>query len=127
MSDCACIYDGDNDGPSVSMTRMRKARKVNRCTECREAIRPGETYEHTTGCWDGRWSSFKTCLPCVEIRGALFCEGWTYSAVWGRIAEHLSDGGSVFGCVRELASVAAREKLTAFARDQMDLPSEDTR
>ncbi len=121
MSDCACIYDGDGDGPSVSMTRMRTARKPNKCSECRETIQPGQRYEHTSGCWDGRWSSFKTCEPCVEIRDALFCEGWTYGFIWARVGEHLNEGGSVIGCIKELETVAAKEKLAAFERERLGL------
>ena len=116
MSECGCIYDGGADyGAEVSLTRMRTARKPTKCGECREAIVPGQRYELTTGRWEADWCSFKTCEPCVEIRTALFCEGFTYTAMWEGVSDYIAGGGKVLPCVTKLASVAAKEKLTALA------------
>lgn len=64
---CNCSTD---DGPSCFRARRRKARKEHRCVECYKTIAVGETYEYTSGVWDGVGDSFKTCLRCVVLREA---------------------------------------------------------
>lgn len=61
--------DVDIETPTVFLERWRRARKPNACTVCREPIRPGERYHHSTGLWDGVWMSFKHCARCW----LLFC------------------------------------------------------
>lgn len=87
-----------------------KARKTHQCTECGNAIQPGENYERTTAKWVGDLSTFKTCLLCVEIRNKFSCAGgWSFGCVWEDLTEglfwHLT-----FGCLEGL-SPAAREKV----------------
>jgi len=64
-----CYCDGEEgELPTVSTVAWRKARKAHRCCECKDLIRPGERYEHTTGLWDGRWETYRTCDDCVDTR-----------------------------------------------------------
>lgn len=65
----------------------------------------------------------KTCLACAEIRGALFCEGWTYSNVWEDIHGHWDNGGNILGCIDALATVAAKEALAQAWREYHEVPS----
>lgn len=91
MIDCCCV-DVD-EGVDFDCHAVRKARKAYQCDECNEAIRPGERYEYTSTLYDGDWSCFRTCLPCVGIRRDFFgcgfyygrmredfreCQGWDY-------------------------------------------------
>jgi hypothetical protein len=48
--------------------KIRTSRKTHRCEECHGEIRPGEKYEHVSGCWDYGVSTFKTCERCVDLR-----------------------------------------------------------
>ena len=58
MSDVASVY-------SVSYP---KARREHRCCECNRIIKPGEEYQLYKGCWDGKWSDYKTCQECADQR-----------------------------------------------------------
>lgn len=80
--ECACICDSgwDADGPSVFNERRFIARKNHACCECGGVIRPGERYERTDGCWDGRWETYKTCGICLRIRGE-YCCSWVYGGL----------------------------------------------
>ena len=64
-----CISD---DGPDVFTEEWRKARKLHRCCECGSKIEIGEIYEYVKGLWDGRWSDYKSCLKCADLRDALY-------------------------------------------------------
>lgn len=83
---CSCICSFDYDPASVYHEKIRKARKEHICCECRETIKPGEKYEHVSGCWDGSWSTYKTCLVCLNIRKDLCCGSWLFGelrdAIW---------------------------------------------
>jgi len=106
----ACIYSsGDCGQPEVCGTLIVKARKPQKCCECHDSISPGERYEIVSGKWEGEWSSFKTCLPCKEIREAFCCEGWVYSTLW-EDAEGFLEKLST-GCLEKLITAAAKEKL----------------
>jgi hypothetical protein len=107
----ACIYTsaGENQAEVCGML-MVKARKPATCCECGDPIRPGDRYEVTSGKWDGEWSSFKTCLPCKEIRETFCCEGWVYGTLWRDAAESIFEGLTT-GCVAKLETAAAKEKL----------------
>lgn len=56
------------DYPSVYSVRTRVARKEHRCVECCGTIAKGETYHLFSGCWEGRWSDYKTCPDCQQLR-----------------------------------------------------------
>jgi hypothetical protein len=107
----ACVYSsGDDNPPEVCGTLIVKARKPQKCCECREAINPGDRYEMVSGKWEGQWSSFKTCLPCKEIRETFCCEGWTYGTLWSDADDSLFETMTT-GCVARLTTAAAKEML----------------
>ena len=86
---CSCAITIDHDGgPDVCTESLRVARKVHKCCECHREIKPGETYEHVRGLWDGYWSTYKTCADCKSVRDALFCS-WSYETLWDDVRETL--------------------------------------
>lgn len=115
-----CLYMGDSGNtPSVFFERIITARKPQTCYECGDPIRPGDRYEFVSGCWDGGWASFHTCLTCREIRNEFSCEGWVYET----LREATEEG--MFPCWKEqgpfdwLAKVsdAAGAKLKGWYRE----------
>lgn len=114
--DCACVYvDEHGDTPSFYNESLRTARKAHACGECKRVIAPGETYESTTGCWDGRIDRYKTCADCVSVRAAFFCERWNFGEIWWDLREHLNEvcwGGDApsSDCITPLTK-AARDKV----------------
>lgn len=109
----ACIFSSGGDNPAeLCGVLIVKARKPAVCCECRETIEPGERYEMVSGKWDGEWSSFKTCLPCKEIREAFCCEGWTYMTLWDDAAQGFFETMTT-GCLEKLTTAAAKAKLVA--------------
>lgn len=61
MCDC-----DDFERPSFYRSVTRVARKRHRCSECGGLITPNSRYQYSCGVWEGEWSSYKTCLNCVE-------------------------------------------------------------
>ena len=111
---CGICIDGRDDGDTAEFIDEKdvKARKTHKCCECGDVISIGTTYERTVGKWrDGtkNINTFRTCLPCAEIRRALCCDGWTYTMLWEEfenIAESLTTG-----CLEQLTTAAAKAKL----------------
>lgn len=85
-----CPLDGnDGDGPSCFTMSTPKACKEHVCYECREKIPAGSKYQKHTGVWDGRPDTFKTCLPCAELRNHFSCNrGWLYGELWSGLREN---------------------------------------
>ena len=109
---CCPLYGGDDEGPKVELTRIRTARMPHTCSECDEQIAPGQKYEITTGCWDGGWSTYKTCMSCREIRNHFACgSGWTFTQVWDQIESHFFPGMVAGGPCMEGLSPAAKARL----------------
>lgn len=110
---CACVaVDDDYDSPSFYYAKIRKARKVHKCYECKKPIQPGQKYEHVSGAWDGRIDSFNTCLDCVSIRNVLFCDGYLHGGQYDYLYEHIDNGncGVDEDCLAALTA-GAREKV----------------
>lgn len=84
--DCSVV---DGDRPAVATTKVRKARKKHKCCECSSEIQAGSRYEYTSGCWDGSWDEFHTCLTCVAIRGRYCPNGWIYGGLVDAISDCL--------------------------------------
>lgn len=86
--DCYCDY---GDGPSVMDEGPVKARKVHKCSECRGAILPGESYLRTWGIWEGEASVFKRCADCdALLKWALAhakCLCWYYGQILSDVVE----------------------------------------
>jgi hypothetical protein len=69
---------GDYERPECSRTVTRRARKEHVCDSCAEDIHAGETYEYTSGIWDGTPESFKWCAACVALMTASNLQGGDY-------------------------------------------------
>lgn len=82
MSGCACSCDYDGEAPSVYRESFPIARKAYKCCECGTLIRPGQKHQVFTGLWDGVWQTFRTCLPCYNIR-----EDYCECAPFGKLYE----------------------------------------
>lgn len=112
MSVTCCPLSGDfDDGPAVFNASQRRAIKEHACCECRETIKRGDRYEHTSGCWDGRWSTYKTCLSCVEIRDHFACEGWLFGQVWEDLEQNFFPDMKAGGPCMEGLSPEAKGRL----------------
>lgn len=59
------------EAPSAFRTLQRKAAKEHQCCECRNTIQKGETYQHSSGVWDGTPDSYKQCINCHDIMSAV--------------------------------------------------------
>lgn len=57
--------------PEMFVTTNPKARKDYKCCECRCGIKKGQAYQNCAGKWDGDFLSFKTCIPCADLREKL--------------------------------------------------------
>jgi len=66
---CDCSVDVDKSA-DLYREGFLKARKPHKCCECREkeAILPGQKYHKVILLFDGAWSTYKTCMPCYNIR-----------------------------------------------------------
>lgn len=60
--------------PQVVTVTHHVAHKEHKCCECGGIIAPLDVYERTKGQWDGNWSIFKVCVPCIEARDWLVNE-----------------------------------------------------
>lgn len=89
--DCCCDYDPAEFYHSA----IRTARKLHRCEECGRFIRPGETYEHVTGKWNGDLDTFKTCSHCRDIRqfvkNSVPCFCWGHGNLDEDVANTIQD------------------------------------
>lgn len=120
--DCgACIYNA-NEGDLAEFSAKSEvtARKDHRCCECGDVISKGTRYERTVGKWERKVQTFKTCLPCAEIRRAFCCEGWTYGLLWEDANEEFFEHMTT-GCLEQLTTAAAKAKLLARWRDWKEL------
>jgi hypothetical protein len=89
MEDCSCIYVDDKGfGPDCSTQAIRKARKTHYCYECLGEIKRGDRYEELSGVWDGTPARYRTCLNCVSVRDAFFCDGFALGRVWEYLYDH---------------------------------------
>lgn len=58
--------------------KIKTARKIHVCGECRKQIEPGEKYESLAYVFDGGFRHEKKCLVCAEIRDAFVGDGNVY-------------------------------------------------
>jgi hypothetical protein len=109
MSGCGCVYVGEYEQATFFANPIRMARKQHKCGECRQVIMPGEQYESASGKWKDKIERHDTCLDCLSLREAFFCDGYLYESMWADWREALCDSG---GTVDWLAI----EKLTPRAK-----------
>jgi len=113
-----CIVDYDiGDLPDSCNFTTPKARKPYRCCECGRGtnILPGERYEKMTGKWDGKFLTFRTCLPCVEIRSAFVCS-YEIGDMWTNIADSISQCDLNLGCLDGLRKEAMEKFFLEYER-----------
>lgn len=109
---CCPLQSGDEEGPAVFLQRTIVARKPHTCTECGEQIQPKTAYEQVTGCWDHRWSTYKTCASCVEIRDHFACDnGWLFGQLWSDLADNFFPDMKAGGPCMEGLSPEAKGRL----------------
>lgn len=112
MSDCSCIWVDDYEHPEFHSSKMVTARKQHICSECHRIIERGERYEKVVGKWSGDLSTYKTCIDCLSVREAFFCESWMYTMIWDYLWDHICDreGEIESDCIVSLTS-SSREKV----------------
>ncbi len=54
--------------PELFSECKRRSRKTYACCECGAVISPGDQYLVARGLWEGRWSTYRTCLVCDDLR-----------------------------------------------------------
>ncbi len=84
----ACDCSSDHDYyPDFFVEEWPVAKKEHKCCECGEAIKPGQKYHKVAGKWEGDFSTYKTCMPCHNIREHYCPHGY----VFGELAEQISN------------------------------------
>lgn len=110
MVTCCPLSSGD-DGPTFATTTTPTAAKEHPCCECHEPIPKGARYEKTSGCWEDTFSTYRTCLSCVEIRDHFACSGWIYGELWNDLAENFFPDMKAGGPCLDGLSPAAKGRL----------------
>jgi hypothetical protein len=111
MSDCGiCLGIDDYEPPSFCLIEIRLAKKTHICCECKQEIKSRQKYEYTSGRWDERFETYKTCMICKDIRESFCCNGWEYTTLWSDIYENLFPIMTT-GCLNKLSTVEAKKLL----------------
>ena len=63
------------ESPSAFKSLARKAAKEHACCECGSCIKKGDSYQYSSGVWNGEPSSYKQCNNCHEIFTAVSAYG----------------------------------------------------
>lgn len=108
---CPLSSNDDGDAAKFYSTAIRSARKEYRCSECDDPISRGVKHEHVTGLWDGQFSTYRTCLSCVEIRDHFACNGWLFGCLWEDLEQNFFPDMRMGGPCMEGLSPAAKLKL----------------
>ena len=119
MSNCSCVFvDLCGALPQFHRATEPVARKEYHCDECGRAIKPGDKYEYVVGKWEGEMSVHRTCASCLEIRNAMFCEGYIYRQLWQDLAEHIAcvDGNIGSECFVGMTS-GSRDRICDAVQD----------
>ena len=119
--ECATV-SCEFDGYCVTLGEARrKARKIHRCTECRQLILPGQQYLEERTLWEGRVEVHKTCGTCENIRDNFFKSGWLYGEINWALKEHIHEsyGDVSESCIAELTP-AARDRVCSMIEEYFD-------
>lgn len=109
MSDCNVCVWFDGDMAEVFHAKNVKARKDYACSECNRPIPKGTIHQFAKLFGDREWSSYRTCLPCAEIRAAFCCEGEQFGGVFWEQMEELFGGITISGdCLKKLKTPEAK-------------------
>lgn len=112
-----CISVGDDgSGPEFYREATRRAAKPHKCDECGDTITVGQSHQYVSGKWEGDFTVYRTCLPCVEIRKVFCCDGFCLSMLWEDMAEQVFDGWDemkAVDCLARLKTQGAIDKMRA--------------
>ena len=108
---CCPLSSGDDYPARVRHITQPVAAKDHKCCECDETIARGAKHELYKAMWDGSWSSFRTCLSCVEIRDHFACDGWVFEHVWEDLETYFFPDMRAGGPCMEGLSPAAKDRL----------------
>jgi len=111
MMECSCEIDIElDDGDSCDFVKsaMMTARNQHTCSECKNTIAKGVTYENVRGCWDGDFHVYKTCPDCLSLRNEFFRGGYFFGYIWEHFRETVDSVGASIseGCISHLTPVA---------------------
>lgn len=59
--------DPDAEIPRIYAETVYRARKIHRCSACRESIEPGARYRRIFGVWCGSASTLRRCMRCDAL------------------------------------------------------------
>lgn len=85
---CDCSRD-DGEMPDFYHDSFPVARKAHTCCECGENIKPGQKYQKFIGKWYGEVSTYKTCMPCYNIREKYCPYGYIFTGLREAIGDCL--------------------------------------
>lgn len=86
--ECACDLGVDETSEMIEEKTI-KARKEHKCGECGATIKTGEEYYSEKSVYEGRFDTYKTCLPCKEVRDKYLTRGWFWEQIWSDLRECL--------------------------------------
>jgi hypothetical protein len=125
MTDCSCVYIGENECPDLYYTKIRKARKEHRCGECGRPILKNEKYEKVDAASDGIFYHHKTCEDCFSVARSFFCNGLIHGRLWSDLEYHVRDiGGQVSSDCLVPLTKTAREKVCDLIEELWKLSEE---
>ena len=114
--ECECMINVDIDGYARDLCdEWRKARKPHKCYECHRTIKSGEKYKYEVNVYDGEIDKFKTCIDCMSVRDAMFCN-FLYGEIWEAVREQVRDGGIPESCLARVTK-PAREKICSMIEE----------
>jgi len=89
-----CMVDYADGMCEVLQSELRRARKDQKCTECKRTIKSGELYRYEYIKFEGEVTSHRTCPQCLVVRFWLEkeCHGWLYGGIEEDIVEHAREG-----------------------------------
>jgi len=89
---CCCVDRDLNDVDVVDLKHEKNipARKPEKCVECGAVIEKGQIHRYENGLSNGKWVTYRTCIPCFKIRQE-FCCSWVWGEVLNDVQECLDD------------------------------------
>jgi hypothetical protein len=110
-----CPLSGNDEGtPECYDQRNVTAKRAYECDECSEPIARGVEHERVKGIWfkENGWSTYRTCLSCVEIRDHFSCgHGWMFESLWEDLQTNFFPEMKAGGPCMKGLSPAAKARL----------------
>lgn len=63
-----CNLDPPDGYGTQFQSRERTAKKLHKCNECPNKIKPGEKYWYYVGLWEGDFFAHKWCQRCLKAK-----------------------------------------------------------